>query len=108
MFRAFARYIGRTIYGRAGKFKAKQRVFGDGNFANIPTGTFRLYYRTSDNARYSIQPNDLKNIKFELNYKDADGGNQTLTVTAGLNRSIYNASESEDNDSIREKAPQVY
>ncbi len=83
-------------------------VFGDGNFANIPTGTFRLYYRTSDNARYSIQPNDLKNIKFELNYKDADGGNQTLTVTAGLNRSIYNASESEDNDSIREKAPQVY
>lgn len=83
-------------------------VFGDGNFSNLPLGRFRLYYRTSDNSRYSIQPNDLKNIKFDLGYTDASGGSQTLTITVGLNQSIYNASASESNDSIKEKAPQVY
>ena len=83
-------------------------VFGDGNFATIPTGAFRLYYRTNDNAQYSIQPNDLKNIKFDIRYVDAKGAAQTLTVTSALTSSIYNASASEDNDSIRQKAPQVY
>ena len=31
-------------------------VFGDGNFSNLPLGTFRTYYRVSDNAKYAIQP----------------------------------------------------
>ena len=37
-------------------------VFGDGNFANMPLGSFRLYYRVSDNAKYAIQPADLCKI----------------------------------------------
>ena len=32
-------------------------VFGDGNFSNIPQGSFRFYYRTSNGATYSITPN---------------------------------------------------
>ena len=38
-------------------------VFGDGNFANIPLGSFRTYYRTSANTKYVIQPADMQNIQ---------------------------------------------
>ena len=83
-------------------------VFGDGNFSNLPLGRFRTYYRTSDNAKYAIQPADMQNVQIAVPYTDANGGNQTLTITMSLKASIYNAAASESNDSIREKAAQVY
>ena len=83
-------------------------VFGDGNFSNLPSGRFKTYYRVSDNATFSVQPTDISNITFSLGYTDKNGGGQTLTVTASLQQSIYNASATESSDSIKEKAPQVY
>ena len=83
-------------------------VFGDGNFSNLPLGSFRLYYRTSDNAKYSIQPSDMQNVVMSIPYIDANGGQQTLSLSVSLKQSIYNAAESESNDSIKEKASQVY
>ena len=83
-------------------------AFGDGNFSNIPSGAFRCYYRTSDNARYNIQPNDMADISFSVPYVDQFGASQLLTVTASLQQSIYNASTTESNDSIKQKASQVY
>lgn len=83
-------------------------VFGDGNFANIPSGSFRLYYRTSANAKYSIQQADMQGITFSMAYEDANGSQQILTMTGSLQQSVYNAAATESNDSIRTKAPQVY
>jgi len=83
-------------------------VFGDGNFSNLPSGSFRTYYRISDNAKYSIQPADLRTVQLNIPYVDANGGQQTLTVTASLKNSVYNSSETESNESIKEKAAQVY
>jgi hypothetical protein len=83
-------------------------VFGDGNFSNIPSGSFRLYYRTSANAKYSIQQADMQGITFSMAYEDANGGQQTLTITGSLQQSVYNAAATESNDSIKSKAPQVY
>ena len=83
-------------------------VFGDGNFANLPLGTFRTYYRVSDNAKYAIQPADLQNITLSVPYTDANGSQQTLSIGCSLKQSIYNSSASETNDSIKEKAGQVY
>ena len=83
-------------------------VFGDGNFSNIPLGSFRTYYRVSDNEKYSIQPSDLQNVQVTVPYTDSNGAQQTLTVTASLKSSVYNAAATETNDSIREKASQVY
>ena len=83
-------------------------VFGDGNFSNLPLGAFRTYYRVSDNDKFSIQPADLKNIQINVPYIDANGAQQTLTVTTSLKNSIYNSTATETNDSIKEKAPQVY
>ena len=83
-------------------------VFGDGNFANIPQGSFRVYTRVSDNAKYAIQPADMQNIQLVVPYVDANGAQQTLTLTLGLTASVYNAAATESNDSVREKAGQVY
>ena len=83
-------------------------VFGDGNFANLPIGTFRLYTRSSDNAKYAIQPADMTNIQIVVPYVDRNGAQQNLTVAMSLQASVYNAATTESNDSIREKAAQVY
>ena len=83
-------------------------VFGDGNFSNLPLGAFRLYYRVSDNEKYSLQPADMQNIQTEIQYLDINGSQQTLSVTMSLKNSIYNSAATESNDSIRQKAGQVY
>ena len=83
-------------------------VFGDGNFSNLPLGSFRSYYRISDNAKYSLQPADMQNVQIDVNYVDANGSQQTLTITMSLKQSVYNSAATESNDSIREKAGQVY
>ena len=83
-------------------------VFGDGNFANLPLGTFRTYYRTSDNAKYAIQPSDMTGVQLAVPYTDLNGAQQTLTLTCSLKSSVYNSSTTESNDAIKEKAPQVY
>ena len=99
----------RDIYNVATKNNdAIDLVFGDGNFSNIPLGSFRLYYRTSDNAKYSIQSADMQGITFVVPYKDKSGGEQSLTVTCALQQSVYNSAAAESNESIKTKASQVY
>ena len=99
----------RNIYNVVTKNNdAVDLVFGDGNFSNIPSGAFRAYYRQSDNATYSVQPADMTGITFALGYTDKNGAPQTLTVSASLQQSIYNAAATESSDSIKQKAPQAY
>ncbi len=83
-------------------------VFGDGNFSNIPLGSFRTYYRVSDNAKYAIQSSDIQNVQLTVPYTDANGAQQSLTMSISLKASVYNSAATESNDSIKEKAAQVY
>ena len=83
-------------------------VFGDGNFSNIPLGSFRTYYRVSDNAKYAIQSADMQNIQLTVPYSDANGAQQSLSITLSLPASVYNSAATESNNSIKEKAAQVY
>ena len=83
-------------------------VFGDGNFANLPLGRFRIYYRTSDNAKFAIQPADMQGVQLTVPYTDVNGAQQSLSMSVSLKTSVYNAAASESNDSIKEKAAQVY
>ena len=83
-------------------------VFGDGTFANIPSGSFRLYLRTSANTNFSIKPTDLQGITISIPYTDINGAAQTLTITGSLQQSVYNAAASESNNSIVTNAPQTY
>ncbi len=83
-------------------------VFGDGNFSNIPLGSFRSYFRTSDNAKYAIQSSDMQNVQLSVPYTDANGAQQSLSMSISLKASVYNSAATESNDSIKEKASQVY
>jgi len=83
-------------------------VFGDGNFSNLPLGNFRIYYRTSDNAKYAIQSSDMQNVQLTVPYTDANGARQSLTMSVSLKASVYNSAATESNDSIKDKAAQVY
>ena len=83
-------------------------VFGDGNFSNIPLGSFRSYYRISDNAKYAIQPADMQAVQLTVPYRDANGATQALSMSLSLKASVYNSAATESNDSIKEKAGQVY
>jgi hypothetical protein len=50
----------------------------------------------------------MQNVQIAVPYSDANGGNQTLTINLSLQSSVYNSAATESNDSIREKAAQVY
>jgi len=83
-------------------------VFGDGAFANIPQGNFRLYYRVSNGLSYKITPDEMQNISLTINYVSRVGRIETLTVVAGLQYTVTNASAKESIEDIRTKAPQQY
>jgi hypothetical protein len=83
-------------------------VFGDGNFSNLPLGSFKTYYRISDNDKYALQSADMQNIQAEVPYVDSNGSQQTLTISMSLKASVYNSAAAESNESIKEKAGQVY
>ncbi len=83
-------------------------IFGDGEFADIPSGTFHAWYRTSANRNFVIPQTSIVEQSSSLNYLDVASSVQTFTFTYTLVNSLQNASSSEDIDHIRRSAPGVY
>lgn len=83
-------------------------VFADGTFGNIPSGSFRVFYRTSANRSMRINPDELTDIQFNFDYISKSGKSETMTITLELKDTITNASISESSQSIRTYAPQTY
>ena len=83
-------------------------VFGDGAFTNIPQGSFRLYYRTSNGLSYKITPDEMQNITIPITYQSRSGRVETLTIRASLNYTVANSTAKETIEEIRTKAPQSY
>ena len=83
-------------------------VFGDGVFASIPHGRFRLYFRLSNGLTYKISPDEMANVTVPINYISRTGRVETLTLTASLEYTVANASARELADDIRQRAPQQY
>ncbi len=85
-----------------------QLVFGDGNFANIPQGSFRFYFRTSNGQTYNIAPDDMGFVSIALSYISIKNTVETLTFTASLNYTVTNATAAQSLTSIKTYAPQQY
>ena len=83
-------------------------VFADGTFGDLPQGSFRVYYRTSNGLSYTITPNNIKNVSFELPYVSKAGRQETLTISVSLKYTINNASSTESSSSIKMNAPATY
>jgi len=99
----------RTIYqvtSRAGD--QINLVFGDGSFATIPQGNFRIYYRVSNGKDYKITPTEMQGISVPINYISRTGRIETITIRVSLQYTVANAVSRETIEDIRQKAPQQY
>lgn len=83
-------------------------IFGDGEFSDIPSGVFNIWFRTSANDGGIIQKNDIIDKVASFNYMDSLGTIQTFTFTFSLINSLVNSSVSEDIEHVRRVAPSVY
>lgn len=83
-------------------------VFGDGSFANVPQGVYRLYYRTSAGRQYKITPDEIQSVTIPITYVSRNNVVETLTITASLHYTIANSKTRESIENIRAKAPAQY
>lgn len=83
-------------------------IFGDGEFADIPSGDFDIWYRVSENSGESIQRSEILNETSGFNYTDDLNYNQSFSFTYSLIGSLLNSSSSEEIEQIRRNAPSVY
>ena len=83
-------------------------IFGDGKFANIPSGKFEVWSRTSANTDTPIPTNAIQNVANSFTYKDPENKEQTFNITVSLLTPIQNGAPSEDIEHIRRTAPAVY
>ena len=83
-------------------------IFSDGVFGNLPKGSFRSYYRISDNRSFIIAPDDLTGITIAIPYQSKSGTSEILTIGLELKYTIDNASPAESNDDIKANAPSTY
>ena len=82
--------------------------FADGNFANVPMGTYVAQYRVSDNERFTLQPDDVRSVVSVIPYLTQDGKTYNLTITARLENAVSNSLPAETLAGIKERAPQAY
>lgn len=83
-------------------------IFGDGNFARIPSGKFDVWYRTSANTDFVIPTTAIQNLGINISYLNDDNKEETLSTAVSLTSPIQNATPSEDIEQIRRIAPSVY
>lgn len=83
-------------------------IFGDGEFADVPNGTFDIWYRTSTAGDAAILQNSVVDRQTSLVYNDSRQKPQTVTFTFSLINSLVNGSKAEDIERIRKIAPSVY
>jgi hypothetical protein len=83
-------------------------IFGDGEFSEIPSGTFDLWFRVSANSDTLIQKTSVVDKPTSFTYLDLSNSAQTITFTFSLISSLQNSSVSEDIEHIRRVAPSVY
>jgi len=99
----------KNIYGVVSRVGDRVSLaFSDGTFGNLPLGTFRTYYRTSNGLTYTINPKDMKGISVDIPYVSNVGQRETLTITLNLQTTVNNSVATESNDNIKANAPANY
>ena len=83
-------------------------VFSDGVFGNLPSGNFKVYYRTSQNRNSVIAPGAIGTVNIEIPYQGRNGNLETLTLGLRLQYTVSNGSTTESNASIKQNAPATY
>lgn len=83
-------------------------IFGDGEFADVPSGTFDIWARTSLNDDIVIPQASVVDVPMSFSYTDSYNQAQTFSFTVTLINSLTNASAAETTEHIRQTAPSSY
>lgn len=83
-------------------------IFGDGEYADVPSGTFDAWVRTSANENVVISQSSVVDVPLSFTYVDSYGRIQTFSFTISLIGSLQNASAAETDEHVRITAPAVY
>ena len=83
-------------------------IFSDGTFGELPKGSFKVYYRISDNRSFVISPDELINITISIPYQSKTGTSERLTIGLELKYTVDNGTTSETNAEIKANAPATY
>ena len=83
-------------------------VFGDDVFSNVPSGNFRVYFRTGIGTTYKISPDDMNNIQLVIPYVSHANQIENLTVNVSLQTTVSNATSRESLADVKVKAQQQY
>ena len=83
-------------------------LFGDGEFADIPQGTFDIWARTSVDDNLVVPQTSVVDVPLKFTYTDTFNQVQTFTFTVSLISSLQNASAAETTEHVRDTAPAVY
>lgn len=83
-------------------------LFGDGEFADVPQGTFDIWVRSSVDEDIVIPQSSIVDKTITFTYTDDYSQTQTFTFTVSLISSLQNASAAETTEHIRHTAPAVY
>lgn len=83
-------------------------IFGDGEFSDIPNGTFDIWYRISGNTDLYIPQSAIVESPLAFTYNDSNGNVQTVSATFTAISGISNGAASESIEHIRRVAPAVY
>ena len=82
--------------------------FPDGEFGNVPVGIYRAWYRSSDPSRYTINPEEARNLTVTIAYTSSAGKAEKLTLTYSLQYKVGNSAPAESLAAIKERAPKTF
>jgi hypothetical protein len=82
--------------------------FGDGIFANAPSGIIRVWYRLAENNFIKVKSNEISNKTVNINYVNGKGEAHTLTLTLSLQENLTTGIPAETTDEIKVNAPEAF
>lgn len=82
--------------------------FSDGVFGNAAYGSYRVWYRVTDNENYNVEAGDIKNTSITIPYLGSDGRTYRLTVAMKSTIDFTENFEGENYLSVKRVAPRSY
>lgn len=83
-------------------------VFGSGDYAEIPIGSFNIWARTSTSGSVTVSKSDVQDRTVTFAYVSKQGRRETCSLTFSLTAALQNSANSEDFEHIKQAAPAVY
>lgn len=82
--------------------------FSDGNFGELPRGSFRCYYRSSIGQNFILRPTNFGPVSANIQYVSKRGDFNSIDIGLTLTTTVSNASARESLLSVKSNAPQLF